>query len=79
MLNLFSFRSLCSLGCFLLSQKETVAEGRSYLMQAMSIYETVWADEPQLIEEKRRLYEQAHINAGIEIAKEISKKLHNKT
>lgn len=70
---------LQSLGCFLLPQKETVAEGRSYLMQAMSIYETVWADEPQLIEEKRRLYEQAHINAGIEIAKEISKKALQKT
>ncbi len=70
---------LQSLGCFLLSQKETVGEGRSYLMQAMSIYETVWADEPQLIEEKKRQYQQAHINAGIEIAKEISKKALQKT
>ena len=70
---------LQSLGCFLLPQKETVAEGRSYLMQAMSIYETVWADEPQLIEEKRRQYEQAHINAGIEIGKEIIKKRYGKT
>ena len=48
-------------------------------MQAMSIYETVWADEPQLIEEKKRQYQQAHINAGIEIAKEISKKALQKT
>ena len=68
-----------SLGYCLLPKEETVGDGRAYLMQAMEIYETVWADEPQLIEEKRRLCQQAHINAGIEIGKEIIKKRHGKT
>lgn len=65
-----------SIGCCLLPKEETVGDGRTYLMQAMEIYESVWSDEPQLIEEKRRDFLKAHMIAGVEITKETEKLLN---
>lgn len=51
-----------------------ISNAKTYFKKAMKIYEDVWADEPELIEEKYKEIQKLYPQIGIALAKEILQK-----
>ena len=51
-----------------------ISEAKLHFQRALDIYETVWADEPELIETKRQEILELYPQAGIGIAQRLIEK-----
>ena len=52
-----------------------ISQAKQHFQKALRIYEDIWADEPELIEEKHKKIQELYPQAGIALAKSI---LHTK-
>lgn len=46
-------------------------QAKTHFKKALKIYEDIWADEPELIEEKYKKIQELYPQAGIALAKSI--------
>ena len=48
-----------------------ISQAKTHFKKALKIYEDIWADEPELIEEKYQAIQELYPQAGIALAKSI--------
>ncbi len=49
-----------------------ISQAKTHFKKALKIYEDIWADEPELIEEKYQAIQELYPQAGIALAKKYS-------